>query len=352
MDKMVRVFREVWRVLRPDGTVWLNLGDSYNANGRDSHGTRIGCKQGTNRASATMADNVRPNVAELKPKDLIGIPWRVAFALQADGWWLRQDIVWHKPSTMPESVQDRCTKAHEYIFLLTKSARYFWDAAAIYEPCSPNTHARLSQDIKKQIGSTRANGGTKTNGNMKAVGRKFDPFHGNKNNSSFDAAMAIMPTERNRRSVWTIPSQPYKGAHFATYPEKLVEPCILAGSSEKGKCSSCDAALVRMVERTDQKEQSSKGSKFDAGKTASRDGGDRTQAVDRYMTKTTGWKPQCKCYAGKPIPCIVLDPFNGSGTTGVVAERHGRDYVGIELNWDYIGLTKKRMAHNQMKLVA
>ena len=226
-------------------------------------------------------------VEGLKPKDLVGQPWRLAFALQDAGWWLRQDIIWHKPNPMPESVRDRCTKAHEYVFLLTKSEKYFYDQAAVLEPVSPNTHARLSQDVQSQISSTRANGGAKTNGNMKAVGRKVypgtgvgfgrgydtDPKPRVKNNASFDEAMAIMPTERNRRSVWTIPTQSYSGAHFATFPEALVEPCILAGSRP----------------------------------------GD-----------------------------IVFDPFMGSGTVASVAQRLGRRWIGAELNPDYIALQAER----------
>ena len=236
---MVEVFALVRELLADDGVLWLNLGDSYNAAGRTGHGTRQGFKQGTNRASAEKADNCRPSVENLKPKDLIGIPWRVAFALQADGWYLRQDIIWHKPNPMPESVTDRCTKAHEYMFLLSKSERYYFDQKAILEPVSPNTHARLSQNVQEQIGSERANGGAKTNGNMKAVGRKFDPGAGNKNNPSFDAAMAIMPDERNKRSVWTVPTQPYSGAHFATFPSALIEPCILAGSRSGDTVLDC-----------------------------------------------------------------------------------------------------------------
>lgn len=298
VTELVAVFCQVRRVLEDDGTLWLNLGDSYNAAGRTGHGTREGCKQGTNRASAEGLDNCRVTAHGLKPKDLIGIPWRVAFALQADGWYLRQDIIWSKPNPMPESVTDRCTKAHEYVFLLSKRERYYFDQEAILEPCSPNTHDRLSQDVQNQIGSTRVPG--KTNGNMKAVGRKswkgsefhtgktgehqlgrsqsnrkYDPGTGNKNNPSFDAAMAIMPENRNKRSVWTVTTQPYKGAHFATFPPKLITPMILAGC---------------------------------------------------------------------PVGGTVLDPFGGSGTTGEVAESCGRNSILIELNPAYIELQKQRTA--------
>ena len=200
---MVEVFALVRELLADDGVLWLNLGDSYNAAGRTGHGTRQGFKQGTNRASAEKADNCRPSVENLKPKDLIGIPWRVAFALQAAGWYLRQDIIWHKPNPMPESVTDRCTKAHEYVFLLTKSERYYWDSEAMKERavCDTWPNVGRSQEAARAVIS----GG---------------PTQGARENAE----------TRNRRSVWTVATQPYNGAHFAVFPAALIEPCILAGS--------------------------------------------------------------------------------------------------------------------------
>ena len=234
--KLVAVFREVKRLLRDDGTLWLNLGDSYAAQrggtempaetiaggkggksqdleayrGRGfSPKTITGQESAESRTNPVAHRNCR--AFGLKHKDLIGIPWRVAFALQADGWYLRQDIIWHKPNPMPESVTDRCTKAHEYIFLLSKSARYFYDAEAIKEPAANSSIARLSQpNLASQVGSARVPG--KTNGNMKAVGGEM----------------------RNPRSVWTVNTQPYKGAHFATFPLNLIRPCILAGCPTGG----------------------------------------------------------------------------------------------------------------------
>lgn len=226
---MVEVFRCVRDVLADDGTLWLNIGDSYASRPNGPKASTYTNLHGEGAAKYRDQHAQRSAGAPegLKHKDLIGIPWMLAFALRADGWYLRQDIIWHKPNPMPESVADRCTKAHEYVFLLSKSDRYFYDQAAVLEPVSPNTHARLSQDVQRQIGSARAHGTGKSNGNMKAVGRKYDPGAGNKNNASFDAAMAIM---RNRRSVWTVATRPYKGAHFATFPPALIEPCIRAGS--------------------------------------------------------------------------------------------------------------------------
>lgn len=240
---MVEVFALVRELLADDGVLWLNLGDSYNAAGRTGHGTRQGFKQGTNRASAEKADNCRPSVETLKPKDLIGIPWRVAFALQADGWYLRQDIIWHKPNPMPESVTDRCTKAHEYLFLLSKSERYYFDARAIAQPIAESSKERLAQpNLPNQAGSDRVPG--KTNGNMKAVGPRFG---GNKyGDDDREESRTKSGNEytggdglANRRSVWTVPTVPYSGAHFATFPPALIEPCILAGSRSGDTVLDC-----------------------------------------------------------------------------------------------------------------
>lgn len=208
--RLVDVFREVRRVLRDDGTLWLNLGDSYASAWSMPGGRRNVVGQGS-LSSGKRADRPNRLVKGLKEKDLIGIPWRVAFALQADGWYLRQDIIWHKPNPMPESVTDRCTKAHEYVFLLSKSPRYYFDNQAIKEPAAESSMARLSQaTLDQQAGSTRVPG--KTNGNMKAVGGDM----------------------RNKRSVWTVTTKPFKGAHFATFPPDLIEPCILAGAPLDG----------------------------------------------------------------------------------------------------------------------
>jgi DNA modification methylase len=204
--KMVEVFRCVRDVLADDGTLWLNIGDSYASNPASGGAQSNKMTGGEHKRTPSVRQYKRPD--GLKTKDLIGIPWRVAFALQSDGWYLRQDIIWHKPNPMPESVRDRCTKAHEYIFLLSKNERYFYDVEAVKEPVASSTIDRLNQPtICMQAGSDRVPG--KTNGNMKAVGG----------------------TEtRNRRSVWTVTTKPYKGAHFATFPPDLIEPCVLAGS--------------------------------------------------------------------------------------------------------------------------
>jgi DNA modification methylase len=220
---MVEVFGCVWDVLADDGTLWLNIGDSYAAQRGGTHmpaqtvaGGVVG--KGDDKAFRGMGDEKRgaahrnASAIGLKHKDLIGIPWMLAFALRADGWYLRQDIIWHKPNPMPESVQDRCTKAHEYIFLLSKSQKYYFDNEAIAEPLAASSVARLAQPtLAQQAGSDRVPG--KTNGNMTAVGSG---------------------ETRNKRSVWTVTTKPYKGAHFATFPSDLITPCILAGAPAGG----------------------------------------------------------------------------------------------------------------------
>jgi len=256
VEKLVRVFREVRRVLRDDGTLWLNLGDSYSAHPGQRKGTdKAGSKQQSKRGSTGSPSH---SVGGLKPKDLIGIPWRVAFALQEDGWYLRQDIIWHKPNPMPESVTDRCTKSHEYIFLLSKSGRYFYDADAIREPHKAESITRAKRNSHpNELRAIAFPGG---NPSVRDRG---------------EGTIQLAANGRNKRSVWTVPTKPYKGAHFATFPPALIEPCILAGC---------------------------------------------------------------------PVGGTVLDPFGGSGTTGMVAKQNNRHAILIELNQKYVDLQHNRVA--------
>ena len=222
IEKLVRVFREVRRVLRPDGTLWINIGDSY--------ATRSGSQPPTNTRN-TCGHTAKEVPDGYKRKDLIGIPWMLAFALRADGWYLRQDIIWQKPNCMPESVRDRCTKSHEYIFLLSKSPQYYFDAEAISEPIAESTAKRCAQNIEAQEGSHRQPGR-----NGRAMKAALPRFGGNKYGDSHaveartKSGKEYIPTaRRNKRSVWTVSTRGFKGAHFAVFPENLVEPCILAG---------------------------------------------------------------------------------------------------------------------------
>lgn len=288
VEKMVAVFREVRRVLKDDGTLWLNLGDSYAASGgKQVEQTVRGNVSYVNEGQNGGNRSVKNNPPGIKQKDLLGIPWMVAFALRADGWYLRQDIIWHKPNPMPESVTDRCTKAHEYVFLLSKSQRYYYDQDAIKQPVAESTISRVSQDVAGQTGSGRVPG--KTNGNMKAVlkgatfggkkGREYDPQPGDPNfrNGSEQWGREYTLSEdgkANKKSVWTVTTKPFSEAHFATFPQELIVDMIKAGCPEGG---------------------------------------------------------------------IVLDPFMGAGTTAVVARKLNRNYIGFELNADYIKIAEKRL---------
>lgn len=245
---LVSVFREVWRVLRTDGTMWVNMGDSY--------ATRSGSQPPTNTRNS-CGHTAKHTPQGYKYKDLIGIPWQLALALRADGWYLRQDIIWQKPNAMPESVKDRCTKSHEYIFLMSKAERYYFDAAAISEPVTS------SKGNAKTFRGGGAYTGGRTHDNSAQVERES---HGNQENQT---------GHRNKRDVWSISTKGYAGAHFATFPEKLVEPCVLAGC---------------------------------------------------------------------PVGGTVLDPFTGSGTTGVVAKRLGRGFVGCEISPAYAKMAEERIA--------
>jgi DNA modification methylase len=336
---MVAVFREVRRVLRADGTLWLNMGDSYASGevGRHDHAQAAGLCAGETavgraRIGAGMNGRAQRKLQTgLKPKDLVGMPWRLAFALQADGWYLRADIIWAKPNPMPESVTDRPTKAHEYVFLLSKSARYFYDADAVREPVTGTAHARGDGHNPKRLvtdgGECRAHNGF---------------------------AAAALVNARNLRSVWAIPSAPFPDAHFATFPPALASRCIQAGTSAKGCCRACGAPWVRMVERESMAQPDGScacGTTHGEVRFKVRDDGHRRNdyadgRTRLYCTasRTTGWHPSCPCPPTPPVPCTVLDPFAGSGTVGQVAEQLRRHSILIELSPAYIQMADERTA--------
>ncbi len=375
---MVYGFREVRRVLRSDATLWLNMGDSY-ASKPFYDGDTIDpkWKQARNRGR-----NNGPNRQPLdgfKPKDLIGVPWLLIFALRADGWYLRSDIIWAKPNPMPESVTDRPTKAHEYLFLLTKSSRYFYDAEAIKEPCTGNAHRRSAAASEYPGDADRDDNRRRPGVNPKArigtgVGWGTGRTPREKQNPSFSESVHGLVESRNKRSVWEIPTHPYPEAHFATFPPKLVEPCILAGTSEKGCCPKCGAPWERVTEQFDIGKQQKMTDGWDTGDgghgTVHRNGRESGETGKSVLgSKTVGWQPTCRCakescchecgdvaiecedcpqITGRPIPydpipCKVLDPFSGAGTTGLVATRLHRDFIGIELNPEYLEMSKRRI---------
>ena len=266
-----------------------------------------------------------------KQKDMVPIPWMVAMALQADGWYLRSDIIWSKPNPMPESVTDQPTKAHEYLFLLSKSARYHYDADAIRETADPDSY-RASKRNK----TAWADHGQGVEGRYnQALCR--------------GTSQGANPAGRNKRSVWTVATQPYPGAHFAVFPPKLITPCILAGTSAHGCCSECGAPWVREVER-------GRGTRQPDG---TPDGNwDTARGVPRYTAakrfgensaRTTGWAPTCD-HAAPAVPCTVLDPFVGSGTTAYVAKEHGRKAIGCDLSADYLELAAARLRQGVLAL--
>lgn len=351
LDRLVRVFREVWRVLKPTGTLWLNYGDAYagswGAQGRGDKRSEMeigGRIDGDNRKTLSetqiIAHPKRRQTASVtrtrgcKPKDLIGLPWHLAFALREDGWYLRSDIVWHKPNPMPESVTDRPTRSHEFIFLLSKSSRYYYDADAIREPLAESSLQRINQATFDQQTGGPKDYGPASNRSMRktlenfrektaqtphAGGRRQAPEPGEPN--------AFHPLGANKRDVWTVATAPYPGAHFATFPRELITPCILAGCPPRC-CSRCGAPY----NRSSNGPRSTENREFTAG---------FGQRLER-RAETRGWAASCECNADVASG-LVLDPFMGSGTVAEVAKGNGRHFVGYEINPEYHALIQDRL---------
>jgi hypothetical protein len=338
--RLVAIFDEAKRVLRPDGCLLLNLGDSYASSGTKGKqnlnklGERLGTGGGHKHTSEEYGR--APTTQGLKPKDLIGIPWMTAFALREAGWWLRSDMIWHKLAPMPESVTDRPTKSHEYVFLLTKSARYFWDAQAVSKPAE--TAGKIDTTTEKCLSHASAIGSGKIpSGNGKL------------------GTASIQGDMTNLRSVISLGSESCSDAHFAVMHSGLVEICIKAATSAHGCCPVCSAPWRRIVKKERKATRPGKDTKClpksdgDLA-TAEANGWNRPQVIGNRdpqrhctTTETLGWEPTCKCGAGDPVGCLVLDPFTGTGTTGMVARRLNRRFIGSELNADYAKIARKRI---------
>jgi DNA modification methylase len=337
---LVRLFEELRRALKPSGTCWLNLGDSYARRGtapmRPDHsvneltGTRG--LQGYSKASAV--DAPKP-LSGLKPKDLIGAPWRVALALQAAGWWLRSDIIWDKTNVLPSSVRDRPATSHEYLFLLTKCDRYYYDDIAIREPVTGTAHSGPASNPRARD-SHRP--GRRTDGGV------ANPT-GRKGFSSFLGTYSPAGATRNCRDVWRMTIQQTKHEHFATFPEELPRRCILAGSSSHGVCSACGAPWTRIVERASTGDLRRNSTELDLI-----EGNKLALGHTWPEPRSVGWRAGCTCDA--PVePALVLDPFMGSGTTARVCEALGRRWIGFDLDPRNAEIARRRLAGVQREMV-
>lgn len=339
VDRLRDVFCEVRRVLRDDGVLWLNLGDSY-ANDTKWGGS-TGGKHATGLHGETGVGRGRVNTG-LPPKNLKGMPWRVAFALQDDGWILRSDCIWHKPNALPSSVRDRPYHDHEYVFMLAKSPKYHYDYEAVKVDAveAGRVRKRKTKDVYPS-GADRENKGLHAVAKQDAVGnRQYTGF----NERHFDGSDAS--AKRGLRTVWSINPQPTREAHFATYPQALVERCLLASGTTK-TCSRCGAPWKVLLERT-QGVPNLREAGWQAERCAGAiEGGTERVTLGfttvRGVNEVVGHVAACDCDAAD-VPCVVLDPFCGSGTTGIVAKRLGMRFLGIDLNPEYVEMAKRRIA--------
>jgi len=317
--------------MRDDGTLWCNLGDSFANDGKwggSTGGKHVGALHGNGSVGRLKRKT------GLKAKDLIGIPWRVALALQADGWWLRSEIIWAKGlsfcdtyagSVMPDSVRDRVTRSHEQVFMLTKKARYYFDAEAVKEKTTGNAHSR-GNGLHPKVAPAGS---------------------GIKQNESFSVAITHPVSTRNLRSVWAINPEASSRKHYAGWPSRLVAPMIKAGTSERGVCGACLSPYERMVEKGEYDKTATQGQQ--AWPTGS--GGNHNDShggFSRRDTKTTGWRATCDCPPADPVPATVLDPFAGTGTTARVARRLGRHAAIVDRSGDYVEMAQESLAQHEL----
>lgn len=386
VEAMVDIFREIWRVLRSDGTVWLNIGDTYAGSGKGPSNNPKASGHGKasdgSRNAGQFANGQAPTKwigvpIGVKAKDLVGIPWTLALALRAAGWYLRRDVIWSKPNPMPESVDDRPTSSHEYVFMLTKAERYFYDAEAVKEPnASSPSGLRKMREQRDRIG-----------GKAKTL---IDPYNKASSATNIGQKRGVgSPNGRRRRSVWEIATEPNREEHFAAFPRALVKVCIAASSSERGACAKCGAPWARVIEKIATGKTRPR-AKAGLGLKHSRE----TRGIlaeitgefqEGVQTRTIGWRPTCDDFddfyralprAKRPETrrrqdltgswwsrarsrpgldswpverSIVLDPFFGIGTTGLVALTMFRDFVGIELNPKYARIAERRLAPRKLQ---
>ena len=358
INTLVKVFREVKRVLRDDGTLWINIGDSYASREKNRTEKQAGAGSNIQGSLSSQKQSLVQKtkiVDGLKQKDLVGIPWMLAFALRRDGWYLRQDIIWHKTTSMPESVTDRCTKNHEYIFLLSKSPKYYYDHVAIMQEAkNPANSWKGSSFDKGKTGAVmdEYRNGVRKSGNKE---RKTGKDRGCPDNTGSNVCSNV-PWEgvkANKRSVWSVTPRGFKESHFATFPPELIIDCIKAGTSEYGCCSDCGAPYVRKFSKklvpTSKAAYNSKidsrdiqADAKDAGSNRMKDG-HKSGHINEI--ETISWQRACICRNHTVVPCRVLDCFSGAGTTPIVAQKLGRDWYAIDLNKSYIN----RIAIPRMK---
>ncbi len=340
IEHLAEVFAAVRRVLRKDGSLWIVIGDTY-ASGKGRCNPEIRARNSMHVKAyreggvpAFSQNRSDLTASGLKPKELAGIPWRLAFRLQAQGWWWRSVDIWHKPNGMPYQGKDRTSCAHEYVLMFTKSKKNYWDVEATREPLAPDSLARSM----RRKGNGKYYGSTPHEIGNIARGENYGP-DGN-------PEKICNPLGRQMRSVRTVANRGTRRKHFAVYPVKLIEPYILSGTSERGCCPECGAPWARIIEWHDYPDDPAiRGGSYQQSthnrmhELSKRKG----EPKGRKFPVLMGWQPSCRCNAGDPVPCRVLDPFAGSGTTGIVCERFNRDAVLIDLNPDFVAIARERI---------